>query len=91
MLRLIMKRARTISISVAPEIMEKAEKAAAQADMTVDELVGEALRRYLDADPEWEALLTRTRATGRALGVTSEAEVERLSDEFRRDRLERTA
>lgn len=86
-----MKRARTISISVAPELMTKAEKAAAQADMTVDELVREALQRYLDADPEWEALLRRARGAGQALGVTSEADVERLSDEFRRERLERTA
>lgn len=86
-----MKRANTISIAVAPELIAKAEKAAAQADMTVDELVGEALQRYLDSDPEWEALLRRTRAAGRALGATNEAEVERLSDEFRRERLERTA
>lgn len=33
-----------------------------------------------------EELLTRTRAKGKALSVTSEAEVERLSDEYRRDK-----
>ena len=86
-----MKRANTISIAVPPELIAKAEQAAARAEMSVDELVGEALRRYLESDPEWEALLRRTRASGRALGITSEADVEKLSDEFRRDRLERTA
>jgi enoyl-CoA hydratase len=33
-----------------------------------------------------DGLLTRTRAKGNALGVTSEADVERLSDEYRRDK-----
>jgi hypothetical protein len=49
------------------------------------------LRRYLAADPEWEALLRRTRATGKALGISTEAAVERLSDEFRQERLQRVA
>ena len=35
---------------------------------------------------EWDALLRRTRAKGKALGVETEADVERLSDEFRRDK-----
>ena len=48
--------------------------------------VREALRGYISADPEWDALLRRTRATGKALGIATEADVERLSDEFRRER-----
>lgn len=35
-------------------------------------------------DAQWEGLLARTRAKGKALGVTNEADVERLSDEYRR-------
>jgi hypothetical protein len=41
-------------------------------------------------DPEWDALLRRTRATGQAIGIESEADVERLSDEFRQERLRST-
>jgi hypothetical protein len=36
-------------------------------------------------------LLRRTRSTGKALGVATEADVERLSDEFRRERLQSAA
>ena len=35
---------------------------------------------------KWKALLTQTRAHGASLGITSEADVERLSDESRRTR-----
>ena len=38
------------------------------------------------ADSEWDAVLVRTHAAGRKLGVESEADVERMSDEFRRDK-----
>jgi len=45
---------------------------------------------FLADDPKARAggdnLLARTRAKGKALGVTSEADVERLSDEYRRDK-----
>jgi uncharacterized protein (TIGR00369 family) len=35
---------------------------------------------------EWDSMLTRTRAKGKALDVSSEADVERRSDEHRRDK-----
>jgi hypothetical protein len=35
-------------------------------------------------DTEWKDFLARARAKGRVLGTTSEADVERLSDEHRR-------
>jgi hypothetical protein len=38
------------------------------------------------ADAEWEGVLARTHAQGRALGVTNEDDVERLSEEYRRDK-----
>ena len=53
----------------------------------MSELFREALRRYMQgSDAAWEALLTRTRAQGRARGITTEDDVERLSDEYRRER-----
>jgi predicted AAA+ superfamily ATPase len=45
-----------------------------------------ALAKLLAGDKEWEALLRRTRAKGEALGFKNEADVERLSDEHRRDK-----
>ena len=36
-------------------------------------------------DVKWNAVLKRTRAQGKRLGIKSGADVERLSDKFRRD------
>jgi uncharacterized protein (TIGR00369 family) len=41
---------------------------------------------FLVGDAQLDSLVTRTRAKGKALGVTSEAGVEGLSDEYRRDK-----
>ncbi len=41
---------------------------------------------FLAGDAQLDSLVTRTRAKGKALGVTSEADVEGLSDEYRRDK-----
>lgn len=86
-----MRTAKTISITLPPELLAKAQEIAEREHRTISELFREALRRYIAADPQWEALLSRTQAQGTALGIATEADVERLSDEFRRDRLERTA
>jgi hypothetical protein len=45
---------------------------------------GEGKYGKFEGDSQWDNLLTRTRAKGKALGVTNEADVERLSDEYRR-------
>lgn len=86
-----MGNAKTISITLPPELLTKAQEIAEREHRTMSELFREALRRYMTADPEWEALLRRTRAAGQTLGVTSEAGVERLSDEHRKEKLQRTA
>jgi metal-responsive CopG/Arc/MetJ family transcriptional regulator len=81
-----MRTAKTISITLPPDLLLKAQKTAEREDRTISELFREALRRYITADPEWDALLRRTHAAGNALGIASEADVERLSDEFRQER-----
>ena len=86
-----MRIAKTISITLPPDLLVKAQKTAEREDRTMSELFREALRRYITADPEWEALLRRTRANGRAQGIATEADVERLSDEFRQERRESVA
>jgi predicted transcriptional regulator len=78
-----MQNAKTISITLPPELLLKAQELARQQDRTMSELLGEALRRYMVADKRWDDLLMRTRAKGKALNISSEADVERLSDEYR--------
>ena len=81
-----MRTAKTVSITLPPELLVKAQELATREHRTMSELFREALRRYMAPDLEWESLLSRTRARGRAHGVTSEGDVERLSDEYRRDK-----
>lgn len=81
-----MRTAKTVSITLPPELLVKAQELATREHRTMSELFREALRRYMTQDPEWESFLARTRAKGKALGITSEADVERLSDEHRRDK-----
>lgn len=80
-----MRTAKTVSITLPPELLLKAQELATREHRTMSELFREALRRYMTSDREWESLLARTRATGKSLGIASEGDVERLSDEFRRD------
>jgi predicted transcriptional regulator len=82
-----MRTAKTISITLSPELLIKAQKTAEREDRTISELFREALRRYITNDPEWDALLRRTQTAGKALGIGTEADVERLSNEFRQERL----
>jgi predicted transcriptional regulator len=81
-----MRTAKTVSITLPPELLVKAQELATREHRTMSELFREALRRYMTLDPEWESLLARTRARGQGLGITTEADVERLSDEHRRDK-----
>jgi Arc/MetJ-type ribon-helix-helix transcriptional regulator len=81
-----MRTAKTISITLPPELLSKAQEIAAREHRTMSELFREAIRRYKSVDPEWEALLRETRAIGKQLGITSEEDVERMSDEWRQER-----
>jgi Arc/MetJ-type ribon-helix-helix transcriptional regulator len=83
---LSMRTAKTVSITLPPDLLMKAQELALREHRTMSELFREALRRYMAGDDQWDSLLTRTRATGRTMGVTSAADVERLSDEYRRDK-----
>lgn len=81
-----MRTAKTVSITLPPDLLVKAQELAQREHRTMSELFREALRRYMQSETDWNALLKRTRAQGRALGIKSEADVERLSDEYRRER-----
>jgi Arc/MetJ-type ribon-helix-helix transcriptional regulator len=78
-----MRTAKTISITLPPDLLVKAQELATREHRTMSELFREALRRYRAPDTQWQSFLARARAKGRALGIASEADVERLSDEHR--------
>lgn len=84
-----MRGTKAVSVTLPPELLLEAEARARREHRSMSELLREALRRYLTTNAEWDALLRRTRRTGRALGIRSEADVERLSDDFRRKRRQR--
>ena len=77
---------KTVSITLPPDLLVKAQELAQREHRTMSELFREALRHYMAGDSQWNSLVTRTRAKGRALGITREVDVERLSDEYRRDK-----
>jgi predicted transcriptional regulator len=81
-----MRTAKTVSITLPPDLLVKAQEFARREHRTMSELFREALRRYMAGDAEWDTLLKSTRARGEAGGITSEADVERMSDEYRRDK-----
>jgi predicted transcriptional regulator len=81
-----MRTAKTISITLPPELLTKAQEIARREHRTMSELFREALRRYKSADPEWEALMKWGQDHGKALGIESEEDVERMSHEWRQER-----
>jgi predicted transcriptional regulator len=80
-----MRTAKTVSITLPPELLVKAQQMARREHRTMSELFREALRRYMQDDTQWQAVLARTRAQGRAMGIAGEEDVERLIDEYRRE------
>jgi len=80
-----MRTAKTVSITLPPDLLIKAQAIAQREHRTISELFREALRRYMTPDPELATVLERIRAKGKELGIRTEADVERLSDEYRRD------
>ena len=81
-----MRTVKTVSITLPPDLLIKAQELASREHRTMSELFREALRRYMSADTQWERLLMRTRSKGRSLGVKNEEDIERLSDKYRRDK-----
>ena len=81
-----MRTAKTISITLPPDLLVMAQALAEREHRTMSELFRETLRRYMQRDSEWDGMLTRARATGQAMGITGEQDVERLSDDYRHDK-----
>ena len=84
-----MRTSKILPISLPPEMLEDVERLAKKERRTKSELVGEALRRYIE-DREWEAVRAYSSARARALGIT-EADVDRLIHEHRQERRKKLA
>ena len=76
-----MRTTRTLSITLPPEMLSRAEKLARSENRTMSELVREALR-YYERQRWWEQTNAYGRARAHALGI-GEEDVERLIHEAR--------
>ena len=81
-----MRTAKTVSITLPPDLLMKAQEIAQREHRTMSELFREALRRYMARNAQWDNLLKQTRAKGEALNVTNETDVKRLSNKYRRNK-----
>jgi CopG family transcriptional regulator / antitoxin EndoAI len=77
-----MKTSKTLSITVPPEMLSRAEALAKKENRTMSELVREALRHY-ERQRWWEESNAMSRARAETLGIRVE-DVERVIDEYRR-------
>jgi predicted transcriptional regulator len=80
----LMRTSRTLSITLPPEMLSRAEKLAKSENRTMSELVREALR-YYEQQRWWEETNAYGRARAHALGIR-EQDVERLIGEARTDK-----
>lgn len=76
-----MRATKLVTISLSPNLLRKAEKAAREENRTRSELLREALRRYLE-DREWRKIYRYGERRARSLGLDEE-DIERLVDEIR--------
>ena len=86
------RTSRVYTISLPPELAQKAEALAKRDSRTMSELFREALRTYVATNKRtdqraWDEWLERTRAHGRSLGINSEEDVDRILGEYRTEGL----
>ena len=83
-----MAASETVSITLPPDLLTQAEGIAKLEHRTVSELCSEALRQYavrkfpIDRN-SWEELLRYGQEQGKAMGIQSEEDVDRIVGEFR--------
>ena len=76
------------SIKVPSSLLAELQAAAAEERRSSDELVRDAVERYLK-DRQWQRLLAYGQERARSLGLT-EADVPRLIEEYRQERRQNT-
>ena len=84
-----MRSTKTLSVTLPPEMLSRAEELAKKENRTMSELVREALRHY-ERERWWEETNAYGRARARALGVR-EDDVDGLIREARQEKRPRRA
>ena len=79
---LSMRSTRTLSVTLPPEMLKRAQSIAKRESRTMSELVREALRHY-DRQTAWDEINAYGRQRAKELGL-HEGDVERLVHESRR-------
>lgn len=79
---------KAVSISLPPPLLKEVAQRAKQQHQTTSELVREALRRYLEdrnaADALWKDLRAYGAKRAKTLRIKTEADIQRVVDEYRR-------
>ncbi|MGB9825765.1 MAG: ribbon-helix-helix protein, CopG family [Desulfofundulus sp.] len=70
------------TVSLPPQMAEKAEALARLENRSKSELIREALRQYISLR-EWEQMQAKASLKTQALGITDEGKVEEIIDELR--------
>ena len=80
-----MRTSKLVTISLLPELLDEAEKLAKAEKRTRSEFFREAIRRYIE-EKKWERIYRYGRMKAQEQGLT-EADVERLVDEYRAEQM----
>lgn len=76
---------KTLSITLPPEMLDKAERLAEKEHRTMSELVREALRQY-ERNRIWEEIAPYGRQSAARAGIKTEDDVAKLIHDARRER-----
>lgn len=76
---------KVLSLSLPPKMYDLIERLAKEENRTRSELLREALREYIDRR-EWRRLQRGIAARAKALGITGEEDVERIINEYRKEK-----
>ena len=79
---------KTLSVTLPPEMLDKAERLAKREHRTMSELVREALRQY-ERNSIWEQIETYGRKSAAKAGIKTEEDVVKIIHDFRRERQKR--
>jgi CopG family transcriptional regulator/antitoxin EndoAI len=79
---------KTLSVTLPPEMLDKAERLAKKEHRTMSELVREALRQY-ERNQIWEEIGLYGRQSAARAGIKTEEDVVKMIHDFRRERRKR--
>lgn len=74
-----------VTISLPPDLLKKAERVAEEEHRTKSELLREALRAYI-ASRHWDQIREWGDRTAKEYSIKTESDVERIIQEYRREK-----